>query len=82
MTRKDLIRIGTLMGLDYNEAHMFPKDIVNGIVVFDGCNGQRFLIDSKLPEKKIYMELGKSLISLGKRQKCVELYDALSINRD
>lgn len=82
MNRNKLIRMGTFMGLSYDESSMFEQDIKKGTVVFDGCNGQRFLIESKWEDDKIHHELGQALIYLGKRIKCLELHNALSILSD
>ena len=50
MKTKDLERMATLMGLDYNQKDNFPHMVEKGVLVFNGCNGQRFLIDSNWAE--------------------------------
>lgn len=82
MTKEELIRIGTLMGLKFNESTNFPDALEKGTVVFDGCNGQRFLIESSGSDDYIFGELGNSLFLLGKRTKCLEISNVLSINND
>ena len=82
MTPKEVIRLGTLMGLSFNEDTNFPDSLQKGRIVFDGHNGQRFLIESTWSEEDIYEVIGRSLISLGKRLKACEINEALSIFRD
>ena len=60
----------------------FKDALKNGRVVFDGCNGQRFLIESSWDDDKVFEELGQSLILLGKRKKAYEIHQVLSINSD
>ncbi len=79
MKTKSLIRLGTLMGLKYNEKSQFPDDLLKGRVVFDGINNQRFLIEASWKDDKIHKELGKSLIEYGQRKKAMEISDAISI---
>lgn len=82
MNRKALIRMGTMMGLSYFASLMHKGDIKKGIVIFDGCNGQRFVIDSHWELDKIHHCLGKALIDFGKRKKCLEISKILSVNND
>lgn len=82
MTKEEVIRIGTLMGLSFDERTNHEDALKNGRVIFDGCNGQRFLIESSWNDDKIFEELGQSLILLGKRNKAYEIHQALSINSD
>lgn len=80
MKTKSLIRLGQIMGLQFNEAANYPQDLERGRVVFDGINGQRFLFEASWRDDKIHKELGKCLIRYGERKKCMELSRALSIN--
>ena len=82
MTKEEVIRIGTLMGLSFDEKTNYKEALQKGRIVFDGCNGQRFLIESSWDDDTIFEELGKSLILLGKRKKAYELHQVLSINSD
>ena len=82
MKPKDLERMATLMGLEYNQKDNFPHMVEKGVLVFNGCNGQRFLIDSNWEDDKIHHELGKALIAFGKRSKCLEINSVISINSD
>lgn len=82
MTKKEIINLGTMLGLSFNEKSNFKDSLKQGRVVFDGCNGQRFLIESSWSDKKIYKTFGESLILLGKRMQKVEISNILSINQD
>lgn len=82
MKKEEIIRIGTLMGLSFDERTNYKDALENGRVVFDGCNGQRFRIESSWDDDKIFEELGQSLILFGKRKKAYEIHQALSINSD
>jgi len=82
MKVEKLIKIGTLLGLSYNGKTNFTDLLSSGRVVFDGCNGQRFLIDSNLSEDEIYKDLGVAVRLLGKREKALEIHRVLSINSD
>ena len=82
MTKEEVIRIGTLMGLSFDERTNYKDALNNGRVVFDGCNGQRFLIESRWDDDRIFKELGEFLILLGKRKKSYEIHQVLSINSD
>jgi hypothetical protein len=82
MTKEDVIKTGTMMGLYFNEKTNFKDMLERGIVVFDGCNGQRFLIDSNWTDDEIYTEIGHALILKGKRMKALEIHQVLSINSD
>lgn len=68
MTKEEIIDLGRLMGLSFNEKTNFKDSLEKGWVVFDGCNGQRFLFESAWTDEKIYKELGESLILMGRRQ--------------
>ena len=82
MTTKEIIKLGTSLGLPFTEKTNFPDFLAKDWVVFDGCNGQRFMIQGEWKDKKIYEELGKALILYGKRQMKLELHRLLSINGD
>jgi hypothetical protein len=82
MTKNKVIELGEIMGLSFNEQTNFPDQLKKGIVVFDGINGQRFLIDSNWTDKEIYETLGASLILYGKRLQKMEINRVLSITGD
>lgn len=68
MFRDELIYIGTLMGLGYDEKLNSESIIKNGIVIFDGWAGQTFTISSKNDKEIIYKQLGDALKSVGKEE--------------
>jgi hypothetical protein len=82
MKKKEIIKLGKSLGLPFNEKTNFPDLLAKDYVVFDGCNGQRFGIDGKWSDEKIYEELGNALILYGKRQLKLEISRLLSINGD
>ena len=82
MKKERIIEIATLMGLKYDKEHNFPSVIKKGDIYFDGCNGQRFLLCTWWYNKKFYTALGEYLILMGKRLKCMEIHDVISINAD
>lgn len=82
MTNDEIIRIGTLMGLGFDEKSNYKDMLQRNIVVFDGCNGQRFLIEGSWTDDEILEKFGDSLIVYGKRLKSLEVSRVLSINCD
>ena len=82
MNVEDVIKIGLMMGLNFNRNTNFPDMLESGKVVFDGCNGQRFLIDTNHGDDSIYADLGVALITYGKRLKCLEINRVININND
>lgn len=82
MEKDDVIRLGTKLGLSFTEKSNYKDALDNGRVVFDGCNGQRILIESNWSDDEIYEEIGKSLILMGKRMKSLEIRRLTSINDD
>lgn len=79
MTKEEVIRIGTLMGLSFDERTNYKDALEKGRVVFDGCNGQRFVIESSWGDDEILKEIGRSLILLGKGKKVYEIHQVMSI---
>lgn len=82
MKKEDIIKLGTRLGLSFNEKTNYKVALEKGRVVFDGCNGQRFSIESEWSEDEIYETIGKSLILQGQRMKSLEISRALSITSD
>jgi hypothetical protein len=82
MTTKEIIKLGMLLGLPFNKETNYDNYLAKNWVVFDGCNGQRFMIQGEWTDKKIYEELGKALILYGKRQMKLELHRLISITGD
>lgn len=82
MTSKEIIKLGTQLGLSFDEKTNYPDALAKGRVVFDGANGQRFLFESKWSDKTIYEKMGEALILYGKRLKCLEINRVISIVSD
>ena len=82
MTSEKIIKLGVSLGLFFDAKTNYPDALAKGRVVFDGCNGQRFLFESDWNNEMIYSEMGKSLITYGKRLKALEVNRVLSINND
>lgn len=80
MTKNEIVELGTKLGLPFNEKDNFPDQLVRDIVVFNGCNNQRFLFDGrKSTDDEIYQEMGSALKQMGRREKCMEINRVLSI---
>ena len=80
MKKQAIIELGTRLGLTYCKKSNYA--INDDKVIFDGCNGQRFLIESNWSDDKIYEAIGESLILFGKRLKSLELHRVISITDD
>jgi hypothetical protein len=80
MKKEEIIELGTRLGLPFNEKDNYKGLLDRDFVVFNGCNNQRFSFDGhELTDDEIYKEMGKALIEMGKRQKCLEISRVLSI---
>lgn len=82
MKKDEIIKLGRTLGLQFNEKDNFPDMLEKDIVVFNGCNGQRFLIDGKLNDEQIYREFGAALILYGMRLKAMDINRVMSITSD
>lgn len=80
MTRDEIIKLGTRLGLPFNENDNYKDLLARDFVVFNGVNNQRFAFDGrKLTDDEVYQEMGKALIEMGERKKCMEINRVLSI---
>lgn len=82
MTKDEIVKLGTNLGLLFNENDNSKDQLEKNIVVFNGCNGQRFLIDGKRSDTDIIREFGAALIQYGMRLKVMDLNRVLSISSD
>lgn len=82
MTNKEIIKLGRTLGLGFDENSNYNDMLERNIVVFDGINGQRFLIEGKWSDKEILQKMGESLILMGERKKKMEINSVLSITSD
>lgn len=80
MTKNEIVELGTRLGLPFNEKDNYQDQLAKDVVVFNGCNNQRFLFDGrKSTDDEIYSKMGKALIEMGERKKCMEINRVLSI---
>jgi hypothetical protein len=82
MKKDEIIKLGTSLGLPFNEKDNYPDMLAKDQVVFNGCNGQRFRIDGALSDKEIYEAFGSALILYGRRLQKMDIHNALSITGD
>ena len=83
MKKDEIIRIGTIMGLGFDEERCYPDHLERDFVVFDGVNGQRFSIDGqKMNDDEILEHMGDALKLVGRRQLKLELESLLNIMSD
>jgi len=82
MTNEEIIKLGTTLGLDFNESDNYKDALAKNRVVFNGINGQRFLFEGKWSDDEILEIMGESLKLMGRRQLKMELHSRLSIMSD
>lgn len=82
MTNAEIIKLGTTLGLKFNEKDNFPDMLAKNNVVFNGINGQRFRFEGSWTDDEILEEMGKALILMGERKKKMEIDRVLSIMSD
>jgi len=82
MTNNEIIKLGTTLGLKFNEKDNFPDMLARNNVVFNGINAQRFRFEGSWTDDEILEEMGKALILMGERKKKMEIDRVLSIMSD
>jgi len=83
MKTNEIIKLGTTLGLLYNEDDNYEYQLLEDTVVFNGVNGQRFLIEGAvMSDDEILGIMGESLIIMGRRQLKLELGTLLNITSD
>ena len=82
MITKEIITLGTTLGLNFNEKDNFPHMLERNEVVFNGINGQRFRFVGEDSDNEILEGMGRALILMGERKKKMEINRALSIMSD
>lgn len=82
MTNEEIIKLGTTLGLDFNENDNYKDLLARNNVVFNGINGQRFRFEGQWSDDEILREMGKALILMGERKKKLEINRVLSITGD
>jgi len=73
-----VIDMALIMGLRFNEPDNYPDMLEREIVLFNGANTQRILIDTTQEWDEIYKVLGEELIKFGEIQKAQEINIALN----
>jgi hypothetical protein len=79
MTTDEIIELGGKLGIPFNRNDNYEDQLEKNIVVFNGVNNQRFLIDGNYSDDEILGRMGDALISMGERKKCMEINRVLSI---
>jgi len=82
MTNDEIIKLGTTLGLNFNENDNYKDMLARNNVVFNGINGQRFRFEGSWSDDEILEEMGKALILMGERKKKLEINRVLSIMSD
>ena len=83
MKKDEIIKLGTTLGLKFNEKTCYPYDLERDFVVFDGVNCQRFSIDGqKLSDDEILEDMGYALKLMGRRKLKLELHTLLNVMSD
>jgi len=65
MKAEEIIQLGTKLGLPFNRDDNYKYMLERDIVVFNGANAQRFLIDGSWSDDDILSNLGKALMAMG-----------------
>lgn len=65
MKAEQIIELGTKLGLPFNRDDNYKDMLDRDIVVFNGANAQRFLIDGSWSDDDILANFGKSLRAMG-----------------
>lgn len=83
MKKDEIIRIGTILGLGFDEKRCYPDHLEKDFVVFDGVNCQRFSIDGRnMSDDEILENMGCALQLMGRRQLKLELHTLLNVMSD
>lgn len=83
MKKDEIIKLGTTLGLYFDEKTCYKQDLLNDRVVFNGVNGQRFLIEgSEMSDDEILEEMGDALKLMGRRKLKLELHTLLNVMSD
>jgi len=79
MKAEEIIQLGTKLGLPFNRDDNYKDMLERDIVVFNGANAQRFLIDGSWSNDDILSNLGKALMSMGDMKHRMVLNQLLKI---
>jgi hypothetical protein len=78
MKEEEVIKLGENLGLSFNRGSNYEESLAKGIVVFDGCNGQRVLIECTWDDEEILETFGQSLIHYGEIKRAQEISQLLN----
>ena len=79
MKAEQIIELGTKLGLPFNRDDNYKDMLDRDIVVFNGANAQRFLIDGSWSDDDILSNLGKALMAMGDMEHRMALERLLKI---
>lgn len=79
MKKDEIIELGIKLGLNFNEKTNFRDQLERDIVVFDGENTQRFLVDGSWTDDEIYDKIGRALKAMGSMKLRLDLHRMHSI---
>ena len=82
MTNEEIIKLGTTLGLRFNENDNYKDMLARNNVVFNGINGQRFRFEGGWTDDEILTKMGCALQLMGRRQLKLELESLLNIMTD
>jgi len=82
MTKDEIVKLGTTLGLNFNEKDNFEHMLERNEVVFNGINGQRFRFEGKDTDDEILAGMGRALILMGERKKKMEINRVISLMSD
>ena len=82
MSNEEIIKLGTALGLGFNEKDNYSSMMEDNTIVFNGINGQRFQINGQRSNDKILQNMGNALIRMGERKKKIEINNVLSTLND
>ena len=82
MNNEEIIELGTKLGIPFDESTNYKDMLERNIVVFNGVNNQRFLIEGTWSDHEIYRKMGEALKQMGRKSLKMDLNNLLSIMSD
>jgi len=79
MKAEQIIELGTKLGLPFNRDDNYKDMLDRDIVVFNGANAQRFIIDGSWSDDDILANFGKALMAVGDMEHRMALERLLKI---
>lgn len=81
MTKKEIINIGTNLGLTFEQSAQSTID--SDVVIFNGYNGDQYVFYSTMKPREIYTGLGDALKEMGKiefQKEITDLFNEIQID--